>query len=508
MHRCLQIAEVLDIILHILGGDPSHYGRTLYPSALAALARTCHALSEPALDVLWEKQNTLMRVILCLPTDCWIFVDEHDGNCGMIQVLILRLGMDDDAGCREYPSRNALYILEEYRLSGALFPYLRELRFYADDLRYWKVPNMFLTATLKTLGFTIEEYADLTWKKVTSFLADVTRIAPNLGTLTMGICQANQDPPPSLSFILANFHQLKKLSIDMLDQDFLISAMRTWSSSLPYLTGLHINSRDEHPPPTDFGFTSGIVSSSQFKSLKNLCINFKHLSSACATLQLLDQAPLAELIVCMTDYGENVGRTLNIQHLLNTIAAHCSHAALKTLRLLQGVDANEPDYLQFYHIQPLLVYRNLEDIMLDFDSNLRINDEQLKQMAIAWPHLSYLSIPFRLDERPRIFKSDLTLASLEILTTTCLRLRSLLINIDTSHATRPKEGSGTGSLRELDVDWSPVSESAAVAAFLTSVFPQPIEVSSHESSPFRDEWREVSYVVKTRQSRRANATRT
>lgn len=38
---------------------------------LSALARTCSVLSEPALDLLWYRQNTLGRLVRRLPTELW-----------------------------------------------------------------------------------------------------------------------------------------------------------------------------------------------------------------------------------------------------------------------------------------------------------------------------------------------------------------------------------------------------------------------------------------------------
>lgn len=47
---------------------------------LNALARTCHVLMEPALDVLWYRQDTLTRLLRCLPDDLWRVAKASDGR--------------------------------------------------------------------------------------------------------------------------------------------------------------------------------------------------------------------------------------------------------------------------------------------------------------------------------------------------------------------------------------------------------------------------------------------
>ena len=38
---------------------------------LSSLARTCRALLDPALDVLWYHQRSLTNLVKCLPDDLW-----------------------------------------------------------------------------------------------------------------------------------------------------------------------------------------------------------------------------------------------------------------------------------------------------------------------------------------------------------------------------------------------------------------------------------------------------
>lgn len=88
MHRCLGILELFDAILSQLdyvdvdlglfvGGEglwcePSADTRTLF-----SLSRTCKCLSEPALNILWESQDSLRHL---LPSDVWENAYRFDGH--------------------------------------------------------------------------------------------------------------------------------------------------------------------------------------------------------------------------------------------------------------------------------------------------------------------------------------------------------------------------------------------------------------------------------------------
>ncbi|KAJ7616521.1 hypothetical protein FB45DRAFT_1063953 [Roridomyces roridus] len=60
MHRALAIPEIVRIV--------SQY--TIQKS-LPALAGTCRAFCDPALDLLWEEQEMLGNLLRCMPDDLW-----------------------------------------------------------------------------------------------------------------------------------------------------------------------------------------------------------------------------------------------------------------------------------------------------------------------------------------------------------------------------------------------------------------------------------------------------
>ncbi|KAJ7791843.1 hypothetical protein B0H14DRAFT_187607 [Mycena olivaceomarginata] len=66
MHRSLHILEIVTMISH----EIDH-------KTLSSFARACRMFRDPALDVLWMHQNTLMNLLRCMPEGIWDESDEE-----------------------------------------------------------------------------------------------------------------------------------------------------------------------------------------------------------------------------------------------------------------------------------------------------------------------------------------------------------------------------------------------------------------------------------------------
>jgi hypothetical protein len=64
MHPCLLISEITSLFCTQLRDDNSR-------RSLAAVAQTCRALSEIALDALWYELNDIQLLVRCMPPDLW-----------------------------------------------------------------------------------------------------------------------------------------------------------------------------------------------------------------------------------------------------------------------------------------------------------------------------------------------------------------------------------------------------------------------------------------------------
>ncbi|KAJ6487564.1 hypothetical protein DFH09DRAFT_1105825 [Mycena vulgaris] len=75
MHRTLAIPEVVSLVFEEVAspppGLPSSANRPYGAVGLARLARTCRAFSDPALDLLWKSQYTIIPLLRCFPPHLW-----------------------------------------------------------------------------------------------------------------------------------------------------------------------------------------------------------------------------------------------------------------------------------------------------------------------------------------------------------------------------------------------------------------------------------------------------
>ncbi|KAJ7143950.1 hypothetical protein C8R44DRAFT_141689 [Mycena epipterygia] len=78
MHRSLRIPEIVEHIFIHIQSPPQASPLTDDPvPTFAALARTCTAFLDPALDLLWEFQDIVANFLGCFPGDClkqWFLV--------------------------------------------------------------------------------------------------------------------------------------------------------------------------------------------------------------------------------------------------------------------------------------------------------------------------------------------------------------------------------------------------------------------------------------------------
>lgn len=66
MHHCLRIAEIVTMIMNYLIEDGARGAREVL-----SLMKTCKALYEPSLDILWRDLDCLAPLFMCLSKDVW-----------------------------------------------------------------------------------------------------------------------------------------------------------------------------------------------------------------------------------------------------------------------------------------------------------------------------------------------------------------------------------------------------------------------------------------------------
>lgn len=67
MHECLEVFDIIRLIFEDVRDDPSRFASR----TLIALAVTCRAFHDVALDTLWFKQTSLVPLLKILPRNFW-----------------------------------------------------------------------------------------------------------------------------------------------------------------------------------------------------------------------------------------------------------------------------------------------------------------------------------------------------------------------------------------------------------------------------------------------------
>ncbi|KAJ7727514.1 hypothetical protein DFH07DRAFT_782424 [Mycena maculata] len=143
MHRALRIPEVVEIICHYL--SPVHGMRLSKDQShdLARLARSCKAFSEPALDILWSFQDTITRVLDCMPSGVWKTNDKAlcrpilpiDWERPLFYICrVRRISCTDNSLASRWDLLAILEILRYSLPTQHLFPNLTDLYWMSDSL--------------------------------------------------------------------------------------------------------------------------------------------------------------------------------------------------------------------------------------------------------------------------------------------------------------------------------------------------------------------------------------
>ncbi|KAJ7020718.1 hypothetical protein C8F04DRAFT_1403401 [Mycena alexandri] len=163
MHRALGILELVEMVCYNLGPHGDRADGTL-----AALALTRRSLRDPALDALWNTQDSLIPILSCMPEGVF---NLRPHLCSSEEPLrIVRpLAPTDWERLSVYSHRvktlsaefeselEEVYPILNLCLSPiALFPNLQTLSWYSESEEEFLCIRIFLTSTLSRLAFTYE----------------------------------------------------------------------------------------------------------------------------------------------------------------------------------------------------------------------------------------------------------------------------------------------------------------------------------------------------------------
>ncbi|KAJ7462551.1 hypothetical protein FB451DRAFT_1562490 [Mycena latifolia] len=488
MHRCLSIHEIITEI-------SSHFDSSLRSESgdLSALASTCHAFQDPALDELWKTQKTIYNVIRCLPQDIFETTTSRSA-------VVLRRAPEDADWARPlfYSNRVRIFAppscgdsvtFKGLRLNppgGSWFPRLRTLDWniysYSEDDASIRP---FLSPQLERVSFPARVAA--------FYLSPLPTFCPHLKHLVLDLpaaCNAGSDR------ISACIEQLMHLeSLHMRGCSLTLAAVKH-IGLLSTLKSLELESL-----PSELS-AHGALPPRLFETLLSLKL---YLAGVKPILTFI-RACAGVLIKLSVWFKPD--ETMSEAQLVEFLAAISSWRRSLTYLVVSRLGAhiaNDPPYtFNDNALRPLCGLRHLTSVCIVTPASIGLSDAGILELARSWTHLTFLA----LGSQGRTSTVRLTLAALASIAQFCPKLKHLDIVVDAS--TMPLFGIPAFygfSQRELKVIWlkySPISNPISVARYLAQIFPALRTIwtdfgPSERDSEFATAWDEVEAYLRRAQ---------
>ncbi|KAL0951456.1 hypothetical protein HGRIS_008145 [Hohenbuehelia grisea] len=499
------IRQVLDAILDSPGGKRS----------LSRLARTCKALSEPALNTLWRDLDSIVPLIGLFPPH--LLRRPKKPGLGFAKMpleddwkKVLRYGEKVRGLTYNESSNNVsspiFAVLEEYRPRTYILPHLSSLTWKVETPAGLDRCSLFLSP--KVQGLTLE--IGTRFPQLDSFLTDMC----SRTRLTSFSFISPTTLPDAFVELLLPQTTLERLTL--VAPGALSPGVGRWIASLPQLTNLQLDMTgrsmiavegffDELRPrsgdstPSSVGSTdSGVFSEDELDfseirksalrltgdlrskgsfakvhqlnltgEVSNIAVFLKHLTSRLTQLELViedppDKADWQDMCGILCDKFDDSLQSLKITA---TSASRFSELVRSTARL-------EPSsHLSLEHLKSL---KNLRRMEIDLPESTIFHAADIAHLAAACPSLEELRLcpvaRFPIQGGP----PKLTLENLGPLLGACKRLHTLSIAVNGQNGSDKilsSTSSSSPSLQRLHIGYSWVQDPLQVSILLSHIAP-------------------------------------
>ncbi|KAJ7621761.1 hypothetical protein DFH06DRAFT_1341086 [Mycena polygramma] len=474
---------------------------------LARLARTSTIFLNPALDLLWEYQGTLLNLLRTMPTDLWdITVDRYEEEEEEEDNMSSKLEEEEETSAVKIALRRAVIPADWARF---IF-YSRRVKSFHDHHAFLEDVYKSITSFPEDIIFpklqSLQNVQSLQWPPLDCEFSHHTRLFPSsrlthlsVGTYCITDALVSQTQA-------GEFPRLKDVSIGGTGNTFTVSRFICALRDVETLVVFH---------PDSEAF-SHIARSSRLRHLWLMSNEFVP-SLRCPTH--LPHFPVLKTLECESiehapTFLEQVKPSLvefnlfarswrapptkrTVQELYNALATNCTHSSLHKILLtkpwmLDGtIDADQLDMYTISgdELKPLFCFQNLVNVSLSHTAGVDLDDGIVLNMARAWTCLQSLSLP---PDMPYRSKPRVTLEGVYAFAKYCSSLEDLTILFDATIIPALKVGSrrrtSQHSLESLDVAYSPVgTKLSRLAKFLRTIFPSlvGIRTSYHEHEGLR-----------------------
>ncbi|KAI0710307.1 hypothetical protein C8T65DRAFT_829666 [Cerioporus squamosus] len=430
-YRALMCQEIAENICEFLDPSYHHQGKSHHSDGvksieckrtLARLARTCKALSDPALRVLWRRLSGLKKLLQLLPQYAEPKQSSYFTHDPKIPKLLSAEPDDHEwARLQSYAVRvrelnywewnrvdSKTWTILSRRCNGeSLFPRLERLVNF--DVRNPEcdaplISHLLFPLSLRYLTLSCDPWLERErGVQNRDMLEDIVARVPNLQHLSLS---RDMDKCPSLHPI-KELQELKSLSFPpniAVDDDDLL----THCASLPSLR--------------DFSFRIDTQHGTKLPSIKHgfhLLTRISLQGSAADIVWFFKETSVTSL----RDVSLTFDRATNTYTLLRSLQAILPivSPSLRYFSLDTTVDVSEPLSL-LKAVEPLLDLRSLQKFSATSTQALSLSADDLVRMATAWPDIRVLHIS---DHRLKSSTSVLPARIMEHVALRCPRLESL-----------------------------------------------------------------------------------
>ncbi|EIW81768.1 hypothetical protein CONPUDRAFT_143463 [Coniophora puteana RWD-64-598 SS2] len=500
MHRALQVTELLQLIFSDFNKGCTQFNGGLQGNpTLAALARTCCAFKEPALDALWECIITLDPFLRCLPEDAWHFVDAGVPDYApkrtpkVMATPSRHFTVADWEILRKYTYRVRKLSEQPFmKLCSAallelslgphdMFPLLPRLKgihwsdVSKEDISY--LP-LFLTPTLEDLSISFHRIYGRGVERIEPVLSSLGDLCPDVKYAHIYGYEEADEGAEMLSRSLHHWKTLETVHTGELMDDGIV-----YLGSLPNLRTMSFTMR----PHTSFYNLRSRIIDKPFEALTSLVAELNDLDGLVDFISHMELS-LTDIELHVSDTFFCAGR---VEDVIKALAKHGTRP-LKTFFMIDsdydGVPAFESKFVVRNHLlaidsfRPLFKFTHLEILHVNMICCLELNDQGLIELALALPFLRDLSL--NAEYGWRTF-SKVTFYGLYTVIHLCPRLRSLGIELDALaiNSTRPSadlpehlqnfpEPKANTAITFLVVGDSLIEDPATVAQRLYAVMPK------------------------------------
>ncbi|KAJ7673723.1 hypothetical protein DFH06DRAFT_749359 [Mycena polygramma] len=487
MHQALWIVEIVEMICSELSAKGPHLPSADARRALSSLARSAKVFHDPALDILWRHQNTIMNLIKCMPADLWSFVE--DGNEDEERTAAVHLKRIIEPSDWERPlmymhrvkslSEETVFktpeLLETLSvcLPGAfLFPSLEILSWYPNQVpSTFHHIRWFLTPHIRELTIGCHTLSQLS---ILSNLASLCPLVSDISIWTELFAKVSLAAPAVSTFVLG-LPQIKSLQVPSLDSRALLHLAHDAEPARLYLAYAL--------SPQTLTDLTPYLEAPGFHKLAKLTV--RTMKCALRILDMMENSSLKTLEIMPTSWDPT---EVMSRDFYRSLRKHCSHSALRNISVegqfgsdARPLSANETLVYSVGRdaLHPLFAFTQLVQVQLAHPVGFDLDDATVLEMARAWPHVEDLS----LSARPhRHVASRVTLEGIYAFAKHCPRLQSLAMTFDASVVPKLRDNGRQRvtqkELYYLNVAGSPVTQPRRVAKFLSAIFPSLLRIGT------------------------------